>query len=515
MRSKAIYAAAAMCGTLAAAAAGQSAPPTVMREFRGVWVATVANMDWPSKAGLSTWDQQRELLAILDRATSLGLNAIIFHVRPGGDAFYSSPYEPWSQYITGRQGRAPEPPWDPLAFAVEAAHKRGLELHAWFNPYRAAYVRDTALAATQIARAQPGLVRPYGRFLWMDPGSAEVRRRTMRAIVDVVKRYDIDGVHIDDYFYPYPETDASGHTIDFPDADTYARYKKAGGSLAKDDWRRANVDSMVAALYRGVHAVKPWVRVGISPFGIWRPGNPPQIHGLDAYAAIYANSKLWLEKGWADYFAPQLYWQIRPAEQSFPVLLDWWLSQNSKHRHVWPGLADYRIGEAGANGSRFMSQEIVDQIDTIRARDKGEAGHIHFNMTALMKNPDSLAEKVASQYREPALVPASPWLGSKPPARPTATMARDPETGDLLLRMTAGGDSRVWLWTVRSLSKGAWASEVLPGWLKMHRLPDAATTRVIVTAVSRTGVESAEVAVDVGTKSSTPAKTGRGGRSGS
>ncbi len=345
----------------------------------------------------------------------------------------------------GRQGRAPEPPWDPLAFAVDAAHKRGLELHAWFNPYRAAYVRDTALATTHIARAQPELVRPYGRFLWMDPGSAEVRRRTIRAIVDVVKRYDIDGVHIDDYFYPYPETDAAGHTIDFPDADTYARYKKAGGSLAKDDWRRANVDSMVAALYRGVHAVKPWVRVGISPFGIWRPGNPPQIRGLDAYATIYADSKLWLEKGWADYFAPQLYWQIRPAEQSFPVLLDWWLSQNSKHRHIWPGLADYRIGEAGANGSRFTSQEIVDQIDTIRARDKGEAGHIHFNMTALMKDPDSLAEKVASLYREPALVPASPWLGSKPPARPTATVARDPETGDLMLRMTArrGGLARV------------------------------------------------------------------------
>src|SRR5580765_1772658 len=162
MRSKAIYAAAALAGTLSAAAAGQSPPPpAVMREFRGVWVATVANMDWPSKAGLSTWDQQRELLTILDRATSLGLNAIIFHVRPGGDAFYSSPYEPWSQYITGRQGRAPEPQRDPLAFAVEAAHKRGLELHAWFNPYRAAYVRDTALAATHIGRAQPDLVRPY------------------------------------------------------------------------------------------------------------------------------------------------------------------------------------------------------------------------------------------------------------------------------------------------------------------------------------------------------------------
>jgi uncharacterized lipoprotein YddW (UPF0748 family) len=524
MRSNSFCGAIALSGVLCANAAGQSPapqppPPAVMREFRGVWVATVANMDWPSKPGLSSWDQQRELLAILDRAVDLGLNAIVFHVRPGGDAFYASPYEPWSQYITGRQGRAPEPPWDPLAFAVDAAHKRGIELHAWFNPYRAAYVRDTAIASTHIARAQPNLVKQYGRFLWMDPGSAEVRRRTIRAIVDVVKRYDVDGVHIDDYFYPYPEIDASGHTIDFPDADTYSAYKKAGGTLAKDDWRRANVDSMVAALYRGVHSVKPWVKVGISPFGIWRPGNPPQIRGLDAYATIYANSRLWLEKGWADYFAPQLYWQIRPVEQSFPALLDWWLSQNTKHRHVWPGLADYRVGEAGAGGSRFTAQEIVDQIDTIRARDNAQAGHIHFNMTALIKNPDSLAEKVASRYAEPAIVPASPWLGSKAPARPTATVGRDPTTGDLLLRMTTGGDQKVWLWTVRSLSRGTiWTTSVLPGWLKMHRLADLSTTRVIVTAVSRTGVESAEAAVDLGTKppaAKAPTKKGRGGGSGS
>jgi uncharacterized lipoprotein YddW (UPF0748 family) len=513
MRSNIICASAALCATLGAAAAGQS-PPPVMREFRGVWVATVANMDWPSKPGLSTWDQQRELLTILDRATSLGLNAIIFHVRPGGDAFYASPYEPWSQYITGRQGRAPEPPWDPLAFAVDEAHKRGLELHAWFNPYRAAYVRDTAIATNHVARAQPGLVHQYGRFLWMDPGSAEVRRRTIRAIVDVAKRYDIDGVHIDDYFYPYVENDAAGKPIDFPDADTYARYEKSGGKLAKDDWRRANVDSMVAALYRGVHAVKPWVKIGISPFGIWRPANPPQIRGLDAYASIYADSKLWLEKGWADYFAPQLYWPIRPPDQSFPVLLDWWLSQNSKHRHVWPGLADYRIGER--NAAPFTAEEIVDQIDTVRARGGAgaDAGHIHFNMTALMKNPDSLDEKLASAYRVPALVPASPWLGARPPARPTASVARDPSTGDLQLRLTPAAGQRVWLWTVRSLG-ASWTSEVLPGWLKTHHLPDAATTRVIVTAVGRTGVESAEVAVDVGKKTAAGAKTRRGGGSGS
>jgi uncharacterized lipoprotein YddW (UPF0748 family) len=488
-----------------------------MREFRAVWVATVANMDWPSRPGLSTWDQQRELLAILDRATNLGLNAIIFHVRPGGDALYASPYEPWSQFITGRQGRAPEPPWDPLAFAVEEAHKRGLELHAWFNPYRAAYTRDTAIAATHVARAQPSLVRQYGRFLWMDPGNPEVRRRTLRAILDVVKRYDVDGVHMDDYFYPYVENDAAGRPIDFPDADTYARYQKAGGTLAKDDWRRANVDTLIAALYRGVHAVKPWVKVGISPFGIWRPGNPPQIRGLDAYASIYADSRLWLQKGWLDYLAPQLYWPIRPPDQSFPVLLDWWLSENPKHRHIWPGLGDYRISEQNGGpaggAAHFTAQEIVDQIDTLRARG-GDPGHIHFNMTSLLKDPEGLDEKLAVLYREPALVPPSSWLGARQPARPTVRASHDSATGDLLLRLTPASDQRVWLWTVRSLGAASWTSEVLPGWLKTHRLPDAGATRVVVTAVSRTGLESPDVIVD--TRATPPSGRGRGrGRSGS
>ena len=476
--------------------AQESAPPPIAREFRAVWVATVANIDWPSKPGLSTWDQQRELLAILDRATGLGLNAVIFHIRPGGDALYASPYEPWSQFITGRQGRAPEPPWDPLAFAIDQAHKRGLELHAWFNPYRAAYTRDTAIATTHIAKTNPEMVHEYGHFLWMDPGSAEVRRRTIRAITDVVKRYDVDGVHIDDYFYPYVENDASGRPIDFPDAETYRRYKKAGGTLSKGDWRRANVDTMIAAMYRGVHAAKPWVKVGISPFGIWRPGNPPTIHGLDAYAEIYADSKLWLQKGWADYFAPQLYWPIRPPDQSFPVLYDWWLSENSKHRHIWPGLADYRVSDSSR--SHLPAQEIADQIDTIRARGR-DAGHIHFNMTALMRDVDSLDEKLASRYGEAALVPASPWLGARAPVRPTVRVTHDAASGDLMLKLEPGKDSKVWLWTVRSLGTASWSNEVLPGWLRAHRLPDRASTRVVVTAVSRTGVESPEVEVEVGT----------------
>ena len=472
-----------------ASLAAQATPP-VDREFRAAWVATVGNIDWPSKPGLSTWDQQRELLAILDRAASLNLNAIVLQVRPGADALYASPYEPWSQYITGRQGRAPEPPWDPLAFAVEQAHKRGLELHAWFNPYRARYSRDTLTALTHISQTDPKLVRQYGRFLWMDPGDTEVRRRSVRAVVDVVKRYDVDGVHIDDYFYPYPENDSSGKPIVFPDSLTYARYRKGGGKLSRDDWRRENVDKLVEAFYTSVHAAKPWVKVGVSPFGIWRPANPPQIKGFDAYAQLYADSKKWLQKGWLDYLAPQLYWPIKPPDQSFPVLYDWWAAQNTKHRHMWPGLATYRIAE---NSTRHIpSQEIIDEVDTIRARTARDVsvGHIHYNMSALMKNPDSLNERLSTRYAAPALVPASPWLGAKAPPPPTVKLDKATATGEHAITLTPGKGEKPWLWTVRTLSNGVWTAEVLPGWLRSHRLPGATFDRVLVTAVSRTGVES-------------------------
>ncbi len=464
-----------------------SAPPPVMREFRGLWVATVANIDWPSKPGESTWDQQRELLAILDKAVSLNMNAIVLQIRPGADAFYASPYEPWSQFLTGRQGRAPEPMWDPLQFAVEQAHARGLELHAWFNPYRAAYTTDTAAARTHITQTHPEMVHPYGHFIWMDPGDPEVRRRAVRAIVDVVKRYDVDGVHIDDYFYPYPENDSAGHRIDFPDSATYARYVKHGGTLAKDDWRRQNVNALVEALFKGVRAAKPWVKVGISPFGIWRPGNPAQIKGFDGYQEIYADSKLWLQNGWLDYLAPQLYWPIQPPAQSFPVLYDWWRSQNTKHRHIWPGVASYRVN---GNGARHIpAQEIVDEIDTVRAKG-GDMGLIHFNASVMMKDPDSLDEKLLTRYAAPALIPASPWLGATPPAKPRITLGRDRATGDLDVSLTPGKGVKVWWWTVRSDSAGTWETEVLPGWLRTHRLPRSAVSEVVVTAVSRSGVES-------------------------
>ncbi|MDB4874214.1 MAG: hypothetical protein JWM41_660 [Gemmatimonadetes bacterium] len=489
-----LSAALALALALSSPAGAQTSPPPVNREFRAVWVATVGNIDWPSKPGLSTWDQQRELLGILDRVAALNMNAVVLQVRPGADAFFASPYEPWSQYLTGRQGRAPDPAWDPLAFAVEQAHKRGLELHAWFNPYRAHYTRDSLGAAnTHISKTNPELVRRYGTFLWMDPGDPEVRRRSVRAIVDVVKRYDVDGVHIDDYFYPYPENDSAGKPADFPDSSTYARYRARGGTLGRDDWRRDNVDRLVDTLYKTVHATKPWVRVGVSPFGIWRPGNPAQIKGFDAYTQIYADSKKWLQRGSLDYIAPQLYWPIKPPDQSFPVLYDWWLAQNTKKRHVWPGLATYRVTENSAR--HIAAEEIVDEIDSIRARG-GDMGHIHFNMTALMKNPDSLVEKLSALYAVPALVPASPWLGAKPPARPSASLHRDAATNDYVLALAPKAGEAVWLWAVRTEVGGEWKQEVLPGWLRAHALLYPDIGRVYVTAVSRTGIASAPAVID-------------------
>jgi uncharacterized lipoprotein YddW (UPF0748 family) len=273
-------------------------PPPVAREFRGVWVASVANIDWPSKPGLSAFEQQSELLAILDRAKALRLNAVMLQVRPAGDALYASPYEPWSAYLTGLEGRAPEPYYDPLTFAVAAAHERGLELHAWFNPYRARHASAFSPSAkTHISEAHPELVRRYGKYLWMDPGEPKVLQQSLRVILDVVKRYDVDGIHIDDYFYPYPEVGADSVEVPFPDSSSYRAYRARGGRLARNDWRRHNVDTLVQLLYARTKALKPWVKVGISPFGIWRPGYPAQIKGFDSYDKLYGDSRRWLREG--------------------------------------------------------------------------------------------------------------------------------------------------------------------------------------------------------------------------
>jgi uncharacterized lipoprotein YddW (UPF0748 family) len=471
-----------------AAVAADTAPPAVPREFRGVWVATVGNMDWPSKAGLSTAEQKAELIAILDKVSALHMNAVVLQVRPAADALYRSSIEPWSDVLTGQMGRAPEPFYDPLAFAVDEAHKRGLELHAWINPYRAKVPSTKHVSANHISRTNPGLVHEYGPYLWMDPGDPAVRRRTLRVVLDIVRRYDIDGLHMDDYFYPYPET-RRGREIEFPDASTYRRYRREGGTLSRDDWRRRNVDLLVQQLDDSIHAVKPFVKFGVSPFGIWRPGFPASVRGLDQYEKLFADARKWLREGWVDYFTPQLYWAVDRPEQSYPVLLAWWSEQNVKDRHLWPGNYTGKVAFTGP--SAWRTNEVLEQIRLTRAlKGKPATGNVHFSMTVFMQDPDSLDERLVREvYGERALVPASPWLDDRAPATPGITMRTDGTSGSAIAELTPASTRDVWLWVVQSRSASGWTTQILPGTERSVRF-STRPIEVRVRAVDRTGNES-------------------------
>ncbi len=390
-------------------AAALNDAPKAPREFRAVWVATVDNIDWPTKRSLTTDQQKAELVRIFDRVAELNMNAVILQVRPSCDALYESKIEPWSEYLTGKQGQAPNPYYDPLQFAIDEAHKRGLELHAWFNPYRSKHpAAKGELAPNHIRITHPHLAKIYGRYFWLDPGEPQVQKRSLEVMLDVVKRYDLDGVHIDDYFYPYAEKDAQGKAIPFPDDDSYAKY---GRGLSKSDWRRKNVDDFVERLYKGIKQTKRHVKFGISPFGVYRPGIPEGIKaGIDQYEDLSADALKWFRNGWCDYFTPQLYWPIKQAPQSYPVLLKWWASQNPKGRHLWPGNYTGRVRPDGGN---WPPQEILDQIEITR-QTKGSTGNVHFSMKVFMENAQSLNDLLKQgPYKEKALVPASPWLGER------------------------------------------------------------------------------------------------------
>ena len=483
----------------AASARAQTTPPPVARELRAVWVATVDNMDWPSKAGLSAAEQQAELVGILDRLVQLRMNAIVLQVRPAADALYQSDLEPWSEVLTGEMGRAPG--YDPLAFAITEAHKRGLELHAWINPYRARYSLTRPASSNHVSRTNPELVRRYGSYLWMDPGDARVRDLTTRVVLDIVRRYDIDALHIDDYFYPYREV-VRGRELPFPDDATWGRYRSGGGTLARDDWRRENVNVLVRQLNDAIHNVKPWVRFGVSPFGIWRPGYPSSVRGLDQYTEIYADARKWLRQGWADYFTPQLYWSVDKPEQRYDHLLKWWVDENVMRRHMWPG--NY-TGKMLLPSFRWPTKEIIEQIRLTRAQ-PGATGNVHFSMKVFFENPDALNERlVAGPYAQPALVPATTWLSVGTPPAP-AVSVRNEASGRSMLEMlpTAqppvaigyGGTSTVsatpWLWVVQTLGESGWITEIVPAAVRSRPLAARGATprEVRVTAIDRLGVAS-------------------------
>ncbi len=445
--------------------AADGAPPDPAREFRGAWVATVANIDWPSSSHLSTDEQKRELTGIIDSAYRLRLNALIFQVRPACDALYDSPFEPWSEWLTGKQGKTPG--YDPLAFAVEQAHKRGLELHAWFNPFRASHPKSTSsVAANHVTKQHPEWTRRYGKYLWLDPGVPAVRDYTLRVILDVVRRYDVDGVHLDDYFYPYPEAEG-----EFPDRSDPER-------------RRENINTFVRELYRQVKAAKPWVKVGISPSGIWRSGMPRGVSGTGSYDALFADSRKWLASGWLDYFAPQLYWRIRDEDHSYAVLLNWWAGQNRLHRHLWPGVFTSKVDEG------WPAKEILDQLN-LTHEVPGVQGNIHFSMKPLLENRDGIADKLRrDEYVEPALVPASPWLSGKFPSPPRLTVRPRGAERFVVTWQTTGAE-RAWLWYVQvRYARGEWTTYILPGTQAGCSVNDDGrhpADRVAVRAVDRFG----------------------------
>jgi uncharacterized lipoprotein YddW (UPF0748 family) len=446
-------------------------PPTLAREFRGLWVATVANIDWPTQPGLSQTAQLDEMRVILDRAQTLRMNAVIVQVRAAGDAIYPSAKEPWSRVLTGTQGIAPGT--DPLALWITEAHQRGLEFHAWFNPFRAGNVSDTSrLAPNHLARARPDLARIAQGQLWFDPGEPEVQQWTLDVILDVVSRYDIDAVHLDDYFYPYPLAGAP-RPVQFPDDASYQKYRAAGGAdVPRDDWRRQNINNFVQRLYEAVHELKPSMRVGISPFGIWRPGNPPGITGLDAYADIFADSRQWLENGWLDYFAPQLYWPLSSTGQNFSALFDWWLSVNGERRHVWPGLAAYRV--ADGTSSAYFASEIVAEIAHLRARAGplagGGSGALLYNTTSVRLNRGGLADALGtSSFALPALVPPFSWLDSFPPSTPSLTVSSNGSAIRAIWTSNEPEPARWWLLQWRTST--AWNARLIWGGTGLYDIP--------------------------------------------
>jgi uncharacterized lipoprotein YddW (UPF0748 family) len=472
-------------------------PPEPPREFRGAWITEVAtNPDWPSKPGLPAAQQKAEMIALLDHAQQLHLNAVFFQVRPACDAFYSSLIEPWSDRITGTMGRAPEPFYDPLAFAIAEAHKRGLQLHAWFNPFRAAHPSTKSpTAANHITRTHPELIRHYGDQVWLDPGEPPAQARTLAVVLDVVKRYDVDGIVFDDYFYPYPIKNWAGRKLDFPDDASWKKYGVPSG-LTREDWRRKNVNQLVQNVSQAIKAAKPQVQFGISPFGIWRPQNPPQIKGLDAYGTIYADARLWLASGWVDFLAPQLYWPVAEREHSFPVLFNWWRSQNPKGRHIYAGLDD----------TKFPADEITRQIQTVHTQ-TSVSGEIHYHLCSVAENP-ALAAAVRAQYAQTALVPASPWLAALPPDKPQLVVTTNSRSS-VSLRWETSGDKPAWLWVLQFQTNQVWTTKILPAdsttWTFDNSKPEAVSIR----AVDRVGNLSSPAAL-VLTKVAPPVRVPRG-----
>ncbi len=398
----------------------QSSPPP-KREFRAVWVATVSNIDWPSSKNLSTSLQKNEVIAILDKHKANNVNAIVFQIRPSCDAFYQNGKEPLSEWLVGEQGGNLSLYYDPLQFWIDEAHKRGMELHAWFNPYRSVVSSTSSVHNTHISKTKPEWNITYGAspYKFLDPGLPPVQEYVVSVIMDVVRRYNIDGVHFDDYFYPY-----GGMTNQ--DSATYANYKGAFTNIG--DWRRNNVNKFIAMVHDSIKAVKPWVKYGISPFGIWK-NSAAGTNGLDAYSAVYCDAVNWLTNKKVDYLTPQVYWAFARTQAPYGTLVPWWQTVlNGRHLYVGHGAYNMSSTSAFPNGS-WPASELADQVRFNRNQTK-VLGSVFFSSKVLTGNTKGFADTLKNDlYRYPAIHPAMPWLDSIPPIAPVNLVATVQQTG--------------------------------------------------------------------------------------
>lgn len=402
----------------------QSTSYVPKRELRGVWVSTVVNIDWPSKPGLSSDLQKQELLRLLDAHQRAGLNAIFLQVRPSADAIYAKGKELWSRFLTGKQGYAPNPQYDPLEFAIQEAHNRGMELHAWFNPYRATFdLNESNVSPGHITKQHPEWFFTYAGKKLFNPGIPAVQHYIVEVIMDVVRNYDIDGVHFDDYFYPYP---AGGQSI--PDANTFARY--GAGFSRIDDWRRNNVNQLIKTLADSIHQEKKYIKFGVSPFGIWqnKKQHPDgsETTGLSGYSQLYADARAWLEGGWVDYINPQIYFPFNNRAAAYETLIDWW-SNHAYGKHIYVGHAAYRAAD-NTNGWKDRSQ-LPRQIRHLRNNPHIQ-GSVYFSSKSLVNNLGNFRDSLQYNfYRYKALQPTMPWLDSIPPLAPSNLMAQSLSSG--------------------------------------------------------------------------------------
>ena len=381
-------------------------------EFRGVWIATVDNIDWPSRGNYNSDSQKVEFTRILDMHQRNGMNAIIAQIRPATDAFYPSPYEPWSEWLTGKQGSPPNPYYDPLQFMIEETHKRGMEFHAWCNPYRAVFnLSKSSIAPTHVTRLHPEWFLNYGDKKYFDPGNKEAQQFVVNVIRDVVSRYAVDAIHFDDYFYPYRIAGS-----EFPDDSSYLRHNNG---LNKNDWRRSNVDSIIVFLSRAIKEENKSCQFGISPFGIWRnqtqdPDGSATQGGQTNYDDLYADIVLWLKNGWIDYVAPQIYFEFGHPRAAYETLLDWW-SKHSYGKHCYVGLGIYK---AGTNAAWKDKTQLPKQIEALR-NTANVQGMIFFSSKSFNNNPNGWTDSLRLNYfREPAAIPPMDWIIAKAPVKP-------------------------------------------------------------------------------------------------